>query len=202
MSLLVAVDVETTGLDPLADCIWDFAAIAVVDGRIVGEFDSLVRPDAARFKRHQREVVKQVSGLDDAGLLNLFDAPDARHVGTKVATWLEPFGGISNASFTSFNVAFDAKFLAVEPWEVGYAMWAPCVMEACCRPMGEAGVLPKAKYGDRWAWPRLTAACEFFGVQFVETHRAKADALAAAKLAIALGLDVAAAPSLTLDLGL
>ncbi len=203
MSLLVVIDLETTDLSPERGCVWDIGAVAVRDGQILGEFESLVRPHADRFQRGNREVVRKVSGLDDAGLLALFDAPPVDRVTQNFLGWLFAWTQHETVvTLTSFNLQFDAGYLAVDPWNLTQeferriqrrAQWGPCVMEACCQPMGEAGLLQRGRYGDRWLWPKLTAACEFFDVEFVETHRAKADALAAARLAIKLGLSGATA---------
>ena len=200
MSLLIVVDTETTGLDPGAGCVWDLGAVALRDGCIVGEFESLVRPHPDRFQREQRAVVKRISRLDDAGLLALFDAPPVRVVEDRLAEWWRSFSPAIPVTFTSFNVAFDSKFLIHDPWELGYAPWGPCVMEACREPMAQAGLLQRTSDGQRWKWPKLTAACAFFHIPFEETHCALSDARAAAALAIRLGLSAPAMTSPTLAL--
>ncbi|MCB0014152.1 MAG: hypothetical protein KDE34_19705, partial [Anaerolineales bacterium] len=45
MTTYVAVDLETTGLQPGKDAIIEVAAIAFADGQVLGEYQSLVNPE-------------------------------------------------------------------------------------------------------------------------------------------------------------
>jgi DNA polymerase III epsilon subunit-like protein len=98
---------------------------------------------------------------------------------------------------TTYNREFDLGFLERLPWQLSWylrtqapveVVFAPCVMLAAVGAMGAAGVLERRRDGN-WKWPRLPLAARHFGIEFSETHRALADAEAAARLAIALGVE-------------
>ena len=194
----IALDTETTGFKPTDACVWSLAAVALLDGENIGEFDSLVRPELEFFQRQHRDVVRNVSGLGDAQLLELLDAPPASIVTGNFLTWLHDLAAARTVRFTSYNVAFDRPFLDVGPLRIAEAVetrlcrsttWADCVMERSKQAMG----LPR--------WPKLPVACAHFGIPFVESHQALADTRAAAALAIKLGMStpVVTAPTLALE---
>lgn len=65
---LVAVDIETTGLDPKSDKVIEIGAVKVVEGKITESFDTLVNP-----KRRLSEFITGLTGITDKMLK---EAPD------------------------------------------------------------------------------------------------------------------------------
>ena len=58
---IVAIDVETTGLDPARDSIIEVGAVRFNGRRVEAEYSSLVNPN-----RHIPEFVTGLTGIDDA----------------------------------------------------------------------------------------------------------------------------------------
>lgn len=185
--MIIVVDTKTGGPEPLQAAIWDIAAVAVDGGQIIGEFSSLVWPGRHYLQPTHRDVIERIGGFDVRRLLDE-DVPEAEEVAFNFHNWVTEHAGPA----TSFNAEFDRKFLDAEPWSLtlsGTIKWGPCIMLECFRTMVAAGALPYSTRFSRPKWSRLSEACSHFGVPFTETHRALGDALAAAELAIKLGLD-------------
>ena len=82
----------------------------------------------------------------------------------------------------SFNVSFDADFLARPPWLLPRRRWDECIMAAAMVEMGAAGALPRFERG-RFKWPKLSEAVAFYRVRVDGApHRALGDARAAAAI--------------------
>jgi len=61
-TLFAVVDVETTGLDPQADRILQMAAVVVdARGRVVEEFETVVRPESPDEYEHGAEHIHGIS---------------------------------------------------------------------------------------------------------------------------------------------
>ncbi len=97
MESFIALDVETTGLDPSRDSIIELAAVKFKGNRIEGEWESLINPN-----RHVPEFITTLTGIDDAMLRG---APRIR----EVARDFEAFVG--DCPIISHNVRFDLGFL-------------------------------------------------------------------------------------------
>src|SRR5512143_216046 len=97
MTEVVAIDIETTGLDPERDAIIEIGAVKFKGNRIEAEWSSLVNP-----RRHVPEFITSLTGIDDAMLRQ---APSFR----EVAPALESFLGSS--ALLGHNVRFDLGFL-------------------------------------------------------------------------------------------
>lgn len=97
MKSIVAIDVETTGLDPERDAIIEIGAVKFRGGRVEAEWSSLVNP-----RRHVPEFITSLTGIDDAMLRQ---APSFR----EIAPALESF--IGTAPLVGHNVRFDLGFL-------------------------------------------------------------------------------------------
>lgn len=94
----VAVDVETTGLDPARDEIIEVGLCRIENGAVGESFSSLVRPSGPVPPN-----VKRLTGIDD-GLLQ--KAPLWQEIAARVASF------IGSAPLIGHNVAFDAGFLS------------------------------------------------------------------------------------------
>lgn len=97
MEEFVAVDIETTGLDPDRDAIIEVGAVKFSGNRVEAEWSSLVNPN-----RHVPEFITGLTGIDDAMLRG---APRIR----EVAAGLESFLG--DAAIVGHNIRFDLGFL-------------------------------------------------------------------------------------------
>src|SRR3990172_3574823 len=94
---LVALDLETTGLEAERDAILEIGAIKFKGERMEGEFQTLVNPG-----RPIPQFVTQLTGITDAMVAN---APRL----TTVLPQLEEFVG--EAPVIGHNVKFDLAFL-------------------------------------------------------------------------------------------
>jgi ATP-dependent DNA helicase DinG len=97
MDSIVAVDIETTGLDAERDSIIEIGAVKFRGNRIESEWSSLVNPN-----RHVPEFITSLTGIDDAMLR------DAPRVGD-LARQVEAF--IGDEHILGHNIRFDLSFL-------------------------------------------------------------------------------------------
>ena len=97
MESIVAIDVETTGLDAERDAIIEIGAVKFKGHRVEAEWSTLVNP-----QRHVPEFVTSLTGIDDAMLRQ---APSFRDV----APTIESF--IGDSPVLGHNIRFDLGFL-------------------------------------------------------------------------------------------
>lgn len=69
---LIAVDIETTGLDPKSDKVIEIGAVKVVRGKVIESFDILVNP-----KRRLSEFIIGLTGITDKMLENAPEEEEA-----------------------------------------------------------------------------------------------------------------------------
>lgn len=94
---LIAIDLETTGLDPLEDAIIEVGAVRMRDGTIIEEFSTLVDPG--------RPIPQNVTSLTGIRSTDVIGAPPIE----QVVPAIRAFAG--NAPLVGHNVAFDTGFL-------------------------------------------------------------------------------------------
>jgi DNA polymerase-3 subunit epsilon/ATP-dependent DNA helicase DinG len=94
---LVAIDLETTGLDPLHDAIIEVGAVRLRDGKVIDEFSSLIDPG-----RPIPHLITNITGIRSQDVIG---APTI----TAVVPALREF--IGHAPIIGHNVGFDAAFL-------------------------------------------------------------------------------------------
>lgn len=185
--MLIVVDTETSGLEPAQGAqIVEIAACAVSGGLIVAEWSTLVWPGRDTLRRPEWRRCREITGISTDDLVDAPDAEEARKLfGQWVAGVAKATGQQGPPLLTSFNRQFDQRFLAAAPWNLGDpARWSGCLMEQATEPLGQAGVLQK-HYTGKWKWPKLTVACQHYGIEMQgDAHRALTDARAAAMLAI------------------
>jgi ATP-dependent DNA helicase DinG len=151
---LVAIDLETTGLDPAQDAIIEIGAVRMVEGKVVEEFSTLVNPN-----RPIPPLVTQLTGIQAE------DVADAPPIQT-VLPRLRAFAG--SLPWMAHNISFDAAFLnrqglmqnnlKIDTYELASVL------------------LPKA------ARYNLTALTQMIGFDIEAAHRALYDARASAYL--------------------
>lgn len=95
---LVAIDLETTGLDPNLDAIIEVGAVRMVDGQITAEYSTLINPG-----RPIPEVISQLTGIFTEDVLNQPTVAD-------IIPTLREFVGA--APIIAHNITFDLAFLA------------------------------------------------------------------------------------------
>ena len=150
----VAIDTETTGLDPKEDEIIEVAAIAFgPDGVLQGEFHSLVRP-----YRPLPFQIERLTGIEAAALES---APRFAAVASELAEF------IGDSPLVGQNVEFDLAFLArggvwpaARRRRLSTAAWSTAASRLLA---GEAGPpfsgLPISSGGARKSAVRTTGGC-------------------------------------------
>jgi DNA polymerase-3 subunit epsilon/ATP-dependent DNA helicase DinG len=96
MTSIVALDIETTGLDPKTDSIIEIGAHRFEGHRLEDEFTTLINPN-----RHIPEFITGLTGIDDAMVRN---APRVQDVLEELATF------IGDAPILGHNIKFDLSF--------------------------------------------------------------------------------------------
>ena len=148
----MAVDVETTGLDPKVDKIIEIAAVLVQNGKAVAEKASLVNP-----RQQLSEYVGQLTGIRDDMLK---EAPGIEDV---IEEYVEFCQGLP---LLGHNIMFDYRFLKRAAVNKGLAFDKEGIdtLYLCRRFMP-----PEQK-------KNLGSACEYFHVETKTAHRALGDA--------------------------
>ena len=98
MQTIVALDIETTGLDADRDAIIEIGAVKFKGGRVEAEWSSLVNP-----RRHVPEFITSLTGIDDAMLRQ---APTFQEIVPALADF------VGEATILGHNISFDLSFLA------------------------------------------------------------------------------------------
>lgn len=151
----VAMDLETTGLDPARDRIIEIGLVKVENGRITDTFQSLIRPHCRLPVK-----IKRLTGLDDALLAT---APDISEILPLVAKFIE------GENLLGHNIEFDFRFLEA-------AMGCPLFNPVYDTLELSRYLLPTA------AGYRLSDLCGNLGITVEGCHRAYQDAMAASEL--------------------
>lgn len=97
MPSMVAIDIETTGLDPQRDAIIEIAAVRFSGHRVEGEWSKLINPG-----RPIPRLITQLTGISDEMVRN---APPLRAVIQELADF------VGNDPVVGHNVRFDLSFL-------------------------------------------------------------------------------------------
>jgi DNA polymerase III epsilon subunit-like protein len=168
------LDVESTGFDPNVAGIVEVGGVVFENGAEVAQFSELCRPHESCLVGPKVDEALAFSGITRA---EIAAARSADVVSVDFGTWLQRW--ISDDKPHSFNVGFDSRFLACEPWMIRRELWGECIMLAAAEVMGPMGVLSLFKNG-RYKWPKLVEASEFFGVGTGHGGRALAHARTAA----------------------
>ena len=171
MAIIIVVDTETTGLDPVSAAIVELGAVVMVEDHEVDQFTSLCNPG------------EEYLGLDADGALEVNNitrdqirtAPAIEKVAEEFRKWLEPWIE-AGALLTAFNVPFDRGFLVVEPWKIPSEWWSTIdIMLKAMDTMREGRALKRRMNGSE-KWPSLKEAAKFFRViPEGDPHRALTD---------------------------
>jgi len=163
----VVVDVETTGGRPPGDRVTEIGAVRVRGGRVEAQWSSLVNPG-----RPIPSFVSRLTGIHDATVAAAPPFPGVADA------FVEFLGG---AAFVAHNARFDWRFLNAELLR---ACGGRLTNARLCTLRLARRLLPHVRRRN------LDALAWLFGIQIQGRHRALGDALATARILIAL-LDVA-----------
>lgn len=103
----VALDLETTGLDPDNDAIIELGAVRFRDGSAVESFSMLVNPTTGRLPSE----ITDLTGITDKDLI---DAPLLEQVAKSFADF------VGEGEIVGHNIAFDLGFLTASPITARY----------------------------------------------------------------------------------
>ena len=165
---MIALDLETTGLDPGSDRVVEIGALIFQpDGRVTDRFERLINP-----RRPLSAQASEVNGLSD---LDLADAPVAAEVLPDFLAFLDLAPG---APLLAHNAAFDAGFLGMEFTRAG--------LPIPDRPVLDTLALARALRPDLKSH-RLDRLLLEYEIAPKARHRALADAEAVKELWLRLG---------------
>lgn len=156
---IVVCDFETTGLDPTADKIIEVGLVRLEKGLIIDHYHTLVNPNSPIPLK-----IKKLTGLDDCDLVN---APLIEHILPDIIEF------IGDSTISGHNVQFDLSFLEA------------------ARGFPHMGNVYDTLELARLVAPgapsfRLESLSKWLGLETGPSHRALDDAMAAARLFIAL----------------
>lgn len=148
----VAIDLETTGLNPKREKIIEIGALRVVEGKIQETFQTLVNP-----RRHLRAEITELTGITDE---MLSESPDVDQVILKLLDFCQGFPLLGHRVLFDYSFLKRAAVNSGRPWERD----GVDTLVLCRRFMP-----PKEK-------KTLLSACAFYQVEGEGWHRALADA--------------------------
>lgn len=151
----VAVDLETTGLDPKKDKIIEIGACRVADGRITDTLSMFISP-----RRRLDERITEITGITDQMLEG---SPGIEEVIGQVVDFCR------GLPILGHHVIFDYSFLKRASINAGleFEKYGIDTLSLCRRFMPDENK------------KNLAAACSFYGIINEEAHRALSDAKAA-----------------------
>lgn len=153
----IAIDIETTGLNPKQDKIIEIGAIKVIDGKETDSFAAFVNP--------RRDLPDRITSLTGIRGEMLENAPDIEEVIQEVMEFVE------NLPLLGHRVIFDYSFLKRAAINWGKACsWEKQGIDTLtlCRYL-----MPEEEKKN------LQAACRYFHIPLENAHRAVSDARAA-----------------------
>lgn len=158
----VVVDLETTGLHAGLDSIVEIAAVKVVNGEIVGEWDTMVNPGV--FLPLE---ITQITGITTEMVK---DSPAFADI---VDEYLGFMG--TDSVFVAHNVDFDREFMNKHLEKMNRSLMPNPYL--CTFKLAKQVHPNLSRYG-------LGSLCTAFGIELPQAHRALHDARATAQLFI------------------
>lgn len=171
-SAVLAIDIETTGLDPEADRVVELAGCVFQGSDLVSRRGTLINPGV--------DIPAEASAVHGIGNADVAGAPKLAQVAPRFLVHVRQADAI-----VAFNSRFDLPFLDAS---------CPGFAEARSgKPVLDPFPVAKA-IAKRNGWPlgggrmKLTALCERFGIPMRgDAHRATTDAIAAVELLHVVG---------------
>ncbi len=160
---IIALDIETTGLDPELDGITEIAALLTVDGEIVDKYVTLVNSG-----KPIPYAIQRLTGIDDSMISG---APSEKDALKKLREF------VGNRPILGQNIEFDIGFITTRSVKHDLPVWSGKSIDTLT--------------AARVMYPRLTgyglnSLVKLFGVSLENHHRAEADAKAAFEVAKSL----------------
>lgn len=151
----IAIDIETTGLNPRTDRITELAALRVEEGRIQGRFSTLVNPGRKLDPR-----ITELTGITDQMLEG---APPMEEIMDSFLEFCE------DLPLLGHNIIFDYSFLKQAALNVKKDFERQCIDTlTLCRSLMPDGLSRS-----------LGNACSYYNISQPLAHRAEADARSA-----------------------
>ncbi|MEG2349005.1 MAG: 3'-5' exonuclease [Hungatella sp.] len=154
----IAIDLETTGLDPKMDKIIEIGALKVVDGQVVEEYATLVNP-----RRKLEPQTIELTGIDN---LMLEETPGIEEVIEEIVQFCEGFALLGH------HIIFDYSFLKRAAVNGGLTF----------EKKGMDTLLLCREFMPAEVKKNLAVACRYYQVENQHAHRALSDAYAAHEL--------------------
>jgi len=151
----IAIDLETTGLNPQTDYITEIAACRFMNGEFKDEFTSLINPGISIPKN-----IVEITGITDD---MLSDAPSIEDMIPQLMKF------IGHSPLVGHNIDFDYSFIS-----------KCCASNDVLFPeVSMYDTLSLARtfiyYNNSFS---LTSLCDFYNISIDQAHRARADAMA------------------------
>lgn len=162
MNEFVAIDIETTGLNPKEDKIIEIGAVRVREGKVVDSFSSFVNP--------MIPIPLQITNL--TGITNDMIA-DAKSIGEVIHEFYDYVG---DAILLGHNILFDYSFLKIALLNVGLKFERNGI---------DTLEISRILHKDLKS-RTLESMCNFYGIHQFAKHRACEDAKSAALLFLEL----------------
>jgi len=147
----VVVDIETTGFSHSKDHITEIAAVKVVDGVVVSEFQSLVNPGIPI-----PESITVLTGINDAMVV---DQPNINVVLPRFLSF------VGDLPIVAHNACFDYGFLTHNAKKCGVRI----TNNTLCTKRLADNLLPNLPS------KKLSSVCKHFGLINKQAHRAMTD---------------------------
>lgn len=182
--LVVAVDVETTGLGHHASPPRDDGVVQVglahrhLDGDGITSWSMVCNPGDRYVADGRADEALDINGRTVDEVLNAPPATVAADLVRETLTAVEKAHG-APVELRAYNVDFDAPFLRAAPWRLPADRFGPCIMK-------RAAVHLDGPFGK---WPKLGGAMRRLGLEWPDggAHDAGVDAKAALMVDVALG---------------
>ncbi len=168
---IVALDLETTGLDPQRDSIIEIGAVRFREGEVVDTFQTLVHPD--------HRLPAYITALTGITQEDVEDAPSLKDVLPQLVRF------VGDRPALGHNISFDLSFLRRHDVLIGNLPLDTYELASVMLPT-------TPRYN-------LTALAAHFGVEIADAHRALDDAQATAQIYWAMWQRVLALPLPTLQ---
>lgn len=175
---LVGFDLETTGTDPAEARIVTAALVDTIGGKVERSLDWLIDPGVP--------IPSEASAIH--GVTDERARREGRSAAEAVAEIATALGErlAEGRPVVLFNAPFDLTLLDVELRRYGQPGLAECCGGAV-RPVVDALVIDRSVDRYRKGSRTLQRVCSLYGIDLADAHHAASDALAAVRVAVALG---------------
>jgi DNA polymerase III subunit epsilon len=163
MNKYIVLDIETTGLDPKCEEILEIGAVKVVDGRIVEEFNQLIRPTKviSDFITNLTGITNEM--VEDEALIDVVLADFIKFIG-------------DTPCLIGHNIdRFDLPFIQMKVKECG--LYLPVEQTIDTITLAKLAI-SREMIGSY----RLDALCQHFQIDNIARHRAMGDVYATYEL--------------------